>query len=412
MKQTKLTKMEKYWILYDVGNSSFILLVASIIPIYFNHLASLDNVSEVDYLAYWGYAASISTIVVAIIGPILGTIADIKGYKKPMFTFFMMLGVLGCAALSIPTTWIVFLAVFVVAKVGYSTSLIFYDSMLPDITTHERVDRVSSHGYAWGYVGSCIPFIISLLFVLFYEKINISFNTAMLIAFCLNAGWWFIVTIPLLKNYKQKHYVEKTQQPIKESFKRLAEIFKDIQSQKHIFIFLLSFFFYIDGVYTIIEMATAYGSSLGLDSQGLLMALLVTQIAAFPFALLFSKLSKIYKTSNLIKACIIAYIGIALFAIQLDQQWEFWVLAICVGIFQGGIQALSRSYFTKIIPAQKAGEYFGIYDICGKGAAFIGTALMGFFAQLTGSQNGGIIILVVMFIIGYLLFNKASKTNE
>ena len=180
MNKSKLTKLEKYWILYDVGNSAFILLVSTIIPIYFDAMAEKAGISEVDYLAYWGYATSVATFLVAIIGPILGTIADTKGYKKPIFAVSMMVGVLGCAGLSLPTSWIVFLAVFVVAKVGYSASLIFYDAMLADVTTPERMDTVSSHGYAWGYLGSCFPFIISLIFVLFHEKIGISMTAAML----------------------------------------------------------------------------------------------------------------------------------------------------------------------------------------------------------------------------------------
>lgn len=409
MNEKKLTKLEKYWILYDVGNSAFTLLVATLIPIYFNAMAGAAGISEVDYLAYWGYAASISTLIVAFIGPVFGTVADTKGYKKPIFIISMMVGVLGCAALSIPKSWVVFLAVFVVAKVGYSSSLVFYDAMLSDVTTPERMDEVSSHGYAWGYIGSCIPFIVSLVVVLFNEKIGISMTTAMAIAFFINAAWWLLVTIPLLKNYEQTHYVEKPEHPIKVSFARLGQSFKEIRAHKKILLFLLAFFFYIDGVYTIIEMATAYGSALGLDSTGLLVALLVTQIVAFPFALIFGKAAKKYETGKLIKLCIIAYTCIALFAIQLDKQWEFWVLAVCVGMFQGAIQALSRSYFAKIIPPEKSGEFFGLFDICGKGASFMGTALMGLFAQITGSPNGGVIILAVMFIIGFILFTKADK---
>lgn len=412
MENTKLTKLEKYWILYDVGNSAFILLVSTILPIYFNYLTSQAGISGVDSLAYWGYAASVSTIIVALIGPVLGSIADTKGFKKPLFTISMMVGVLGCAALSMPTSWIVFLAVFVVAKVGYSSSLIFYDAMLTDVTTPEKMDTVSSHGYAWGYIGSCIPFIISLMFVLNYDAIGIAMPTAMMIAFVLNAVWWFLVTIPLMKNYEQKNYVERPKHPFKDSFKRLAQTLKDIKGQKNIFMYLLAFFFFIDGVYTVIEMATAYGSALGLDTTGLLLALLLTQIVAFPCALLFSKFSKKYETDKLIKICILAYTGIAIFAIQLDKQWEFWLLAVMVGMFQGAIQALSRSYFAKIIPAEKSGEYFGIYDICGKGASFIGTTLVGIVAQITNVANAGVAIIAVLFVIGYVLFCKAAKLNK
>lgn len=408
----KLTKLEKYWILYDVGNSAFIMLVSTIIPIYFNYLAGNAGISEVDYLAYWGYAASVATVIVALIGPILGSVADTKNYRKPLFVISVMVGVIGCAALSVPTSWIVFLAVFVIAKVGYNASLIFYDSMLVDVTTGERMDMVSSHGYAWGYIGSCIPFVISLVFVLMYEKIGITMKMAMAIAFFINAAWWLLVAIPLLRKYEQNYYAEMPKHPVRDSFKRLGHTLSSIKKEKNIFLYLLSFFFFIDGVYTIIEMATAYGSALGLDSTGLLLALLVTQIVAFPCALIFSKLSKKYATDFLIKICILAYFGIAVFAIQLDKQWEFWLLAVLVGMFQGAIQALSRSYFAKIIPAEKSGEYFGIYDICGKGASFMGTTLVGIVAQVTNVANAGVGIIAVLFMVGFVLFHKAAKLNR
>lgn len=412
MNKEKLTKPEKYWILYDVGNSAFILLVTTILPIYFNYLAKNAGISEVDYLAYWGYAASVSTIIVAVIGPILGTMADTRNFRKPLFTFTMILGVLGCAALSVPNSWIVFLAVFVLAKIGFHASLICYDAMLVDVTTPERMDSISSYGYAWGYIGSCIPFILSLFLVLMNEKIGLSMRSAMVIAFLINAGWWCLLTVPLIRNYRQEHFAAAREHPIRDSFRRLKDTLLDIKQEKHIFWYLLAFFFFIDGVYTIIEMATAYGSSLGLDSQGLLLALLVTQIVAFPFALIFARLSKKYETDKLIKICILAYTAVALFAIQLDQQWEFWLLAVFVGMFQGGIQALSRSYFAKIIPPEKSGEYFGLYDICGKGASFVGTTLVGVVAQITGHTNSGVAALAVLFLIGFLLFCKSARMNR
>ncbi len=199
---------------------------------------------------------------------------------------------------------------------------------------------------------------------------------------------------------------------MKDSFLRLANMFRDIRKHKKIFLFLVAFFFYIDGVYTIIEMATAYGSAIGLDTQGLLLALLVTQIVAFPFALIFGKAAKKYKNTSLIKLCIVCYFCIALFAIQLDKQWEFWLLAVCVGMFQGGIQALSRSYFARIIPPEKAGEFFGIFDICGKGASFMGTALVGLVTQLTQNPGSGVGMLAVLFAVGFVFFGKAVKAKE
>lgn len=410
--KNKLTKLEFKWICYDMGNSAFILLVATILPIYFNYLSSSQGVAEHNYLSYWSYAASISTLIVALAGPILGTLADYKDHKKKIFLTCAMLGALALACFWIPSSWLAFLVLFIAAKVAYSLSLIVYDSMLTDITTEERMDAVSSKGYAWGYIASVVPFIISLIFVLMYDKIGMTLKTAMMIAFILNAVWWIASTLPLVKSYKQKYYIEPEAHPALDTFARLKDTLMKAKEQKKVFLFLFAFFFYIDGVYTIIDMATAYGTSLGLNTTGLLLALLLTQIVAFPASLTFAVLSKTKDTASLIKVAIIAYFLIALFAIQLDKQWEFWVLAVAVGCFQGGIQALSRSYFAKIIPENASGEYFGLFDICGKGASFLGTMLIGVVTQITGKQNIGVAALSIMFVIGYLIFNKVSKMDD
>ncbi|MBQ9990551.1 MAG: MFS transporter [Lachnospiraceae bacterium] len=407
----KLTREEKNWILYDVGNSAFTLLIATIVPIYFNHLASGAGISDVDYLAYWGYSASLTTLVVAFLGPICGSIADTKGYKKPIFLAVLAVGVTGCLSLGLAKQWLVFLVIFIIAKIGYSGSLIFYDAMLTDITTEERMDQVSSQGYAWGYIGSCIPFILCLVVVLGSDKLGISMAQAMTVAFVITAVWWVLMTIPLMKIYEQKYYVEKKPGVVKESFRRLGHTFANVKKEKKIFLFLLAFFFYIDGVYTIIDMATAYGSALGLDTTGLLLALLVTQIVAFPFAILFGRLAKKYSADKLITVCIVAYFCIAVYAYFLSNQVQFFTLAVLVGMFQGGVQALSRSYFTKIIPANQAGEYFGLLDICGKGAAFMGTAIVSLVSQLTGSMNTGVGAIAVLFVIGLIFFRMSVKAE-
>ena len=400
----KLTGKEKRWIMYDVGNSAFALLVSTIIPIYFNYLAGKAEISSVNYLAYWGYAASICTIIVALLGPVCGTLADTKGFKKPVFLISIFIGSIACAMLGACVQWLVFLIVFVIAKIGFSSSLIFYDSMLTDITVDERMDNVSSHGFAWGYIGSCIPFAACLVLVLGAGRIGISMETAMTVTFAVTAVWWIAMTIPLLKTYRQKYYAEKKKNAVKDSFARLGNTFKNVKQNKKVFVFLLAFFFYIDGVYTIIDMATAYGQALGLDSTGLLMALLVTQIVAFPCSIAFGRLSQKIKSERLIIVCITAYFGIAVFAMFLHTQAQFWILAIVVGMFQGGIQALSRSYFTKIIPAGQSGEYFGLMDICGKGASFMGTTIVSVVSQMTGNVSKGVGMIAVLFVAGMVFF--------
>ena len=371
MKQ-KLTKLEKYWVLYDVGNSAFTLLVSTIIPIYFKNMAQNIGVSASDSTAYLSYAISISTIIVAILGPILGAVADNKNHKKPLFTF----------------------------------------SMMVDVTTDERMDEVSSHGYAWGYIGSCVPFVISLLLVLGGDKVGISTPAAMTAAFFLNAAWWGLVTIPLLKNYEQKYYVENQGSMVKESFARLGRSVAELKDNKKVALFLLAFFFYIDGVYTIIEMATSYGKDVGISDANLLLALLLTQVVAFPCAILFGKMTQKFETGKLISVCIIAYFAVAVYALQLDAAWKFWMMATFVGVFQGAIQALSRSYYAKIIPKEKSSEYFGIFDIFGKGASFMGTMLMGISTQIFDTSKAGVVVIAAMFVVGFVFFQVQRRTEE
>jgi UMF1 family MFS transporter len=420
----KLTSLEKSWVLYDIGNSAFTLLVSTLLPIYFNALATSAGLDENLYLSYWGYAGSIATIIVAFIGPICGTLSDRRGYKKPLFLLCVLLGVLGCAALGLAKGWLVFLGIFIIGKVGFHSSLVFYDSMLPEITTEERIDNVSTQGYAWGYIGSVIPFVICLVLVLAGDSFGLSQTAAMVIAFLVTAIWWAVFTLPLARQYKQTSYVERGKHPIADAFRQIYTTFRKAKDQKHIFVYLIAFFFFINGVYTIIDMATAYGTDLGLNTTGLLLALLLTQIVAFPCAIIFGKLSAKHDSAKLMKICIICYTCIVIFAVFLVAQWQFWLLATLVGMFQGAIQALSRSYLGKIVPAEQSGEFYGLMDICGKGASFIGMALVGFINQITADvtvnvfglqlQNSNIAVsaLVVLFIIGYLLFCKADKLNK
>ncbi len=418
-----LTPLEKSWILYDIGNSAFILMVSTLIPIYFNSLASSAGVDENLYLSYWGYAGSIATILVAFIGPICGTLAD-RNFKKPIFLLTVILGAAGCAALGIAPGWLSFLAIFILARVGFASSIVFYDSMLPEITGDEKMDSVSSMGYAYGYIGSVIPFVVCLVLVLMHGSFGLSQGTAMMISFGIIAVWWILCTLPLLKHYRQRAFVAAGKDPLGDTFRQLGRTLRDARKEKHIFLYLIAFFFFIDGVYTIIDMATAYGTALGLDTTGLLLALLWTQIVAFPCAILFGRLSARHDTGKLIRICIIAYTAITVFAIFLVSQWQFWVLATCVGMFQGGIQALSRSYLGKIIPAERSGEFYGLMDIFGKGASFVGLTLVSFVSQITAGmtvnvfglelQNENIAVgsLIVLFIAGYVLFDKADQLNR
>ena len=423
MKKLKLTKTEKSWILYDIGNSAFILLAATLLPIYFEKLLVRDDVVAKN-LTYWSFAGSIATLLVAIIGPLCGTLADRKGYKKALFVTSMLLGAIGCLALGAAWSWLSMLILFVIAKVGFSSSLVFYDAMLPEIAPPERMDRVSSSGYAFGYIGSCIPFVIcvALYALSSFHILPVSDVTALMVGCVITAIWWIVFSIPITKHYKQTAYQPRVKNAFLQTFRQLWNTVKEAKQKKHVFLYLIAFFFFIDGVYTIIDMATAYGRSLKLDDIWLVLALLVTQIVAFPFSILFGRLASKVDTGKLLKVCILSYTGITLFAIFLSQLWQFWTLAVLVGMFQGGIQALSRSYLGKIIPADESGKYYGLMDVFGKGASFVGTTMIGVILSFIGedidytvlgitlkSQGIAVGSLVILFIIGFILFCFADK---
>lgn len=408
MKTEKLSKAEKSWILYDVANSAFILLVSTTIPIFFRSLAEGAGIASEHASALWGTVTAAAVLILAVLSPILGAIADYQGMKKKMFSFFLGLGLLGALGLTITSDWLAFLYIFVLARVGYSAANIFYDSMLTDITTDDRMDMISSHGYAWGYVGSCIPFIIGILLVL-QKPFGMDTTTATRISFIITAVWWLCCSIPLLRNVKQRHYLAAEHRSIGDVFRRLGATFAKIKQNKQLLFFILGYFCYIDGVYTIISMATTYGGEVGIDSTSMILALLLTQFVAFPFAIASGMLSKKFGPVKLIRVFILMYIAICLFGYQLDQEWEFWVLAVAVGICQGGIQALSRSHYGKLIPKNESNEYFGFFDIFGKFADFFGPIIMSLCAFFLGSSSYGILALIVLFVAGYLLVSRSEK---
>lgn len=412
----KLTKLERNWVLYDVGNSAFTMLACSLVTVWFKSLALAGGVSQTNATAYWSYVASIVTIAVAIIGPICGTLADNKGFKKPIFATALFVGIFACFATGFVTNWFAFLALFILAKIAYQASLVFYDSMLTDVTEPDRMDVVSSQGFAWGYIGSCAPFAVALVCYMAGEGMLGGFtmdpNLAKVIGFGVTGLWWLGVSLPLLGSYKQRYYVQNQKGAIKESFARIGRTLKKIiKEDRKVLYFLIAFFLYIDGVNTIIDDAINIGTFLGLNDVGLIVLLLATQVVAFAFSLVFSSLSKKYSTSSLLCVCILGYFCVAIYAIFLQTLWQFGIMAFGVGMFQGAIQALSRSYYGKIIPPDNSGEYFGLYDIFSKGASFLGTLIVGLITQITGSINIAVGCLAVFFLAGFIFLRKADKMN-
>ena len=405
MEQTaRLTRTEISWILYDVANSAFIMLVATTIPIFFATLVEEAGMETTTASGLWGLVTAAAVLILAVLSPILGAVADYQGMKMKLFVGFWAMGLLGAVGLAFTTHWLWFMVIFVAARLGYSACNVFYDSMLTDVTTDDRMDMVSSHGYAWGYIGSCVPFIIGIV-VLFVTGMS---ATGFQISFLITAAWWLLMSIPLLKNVHQAHYLPGRPESAGKIFRQVGATFLKIRKNKRLLCYILGYFCYIDGVYTIISMATAYGNELGIDTVQMILALLLTQFVAFPCAILSGILAKKHGPLKLIKVFILAYIAICLFGYQLDKVWEFWVLAVAVGTCQGGIQALSRSYYGKLIPKEESNEYFGFFDIFGKFADFIGPLIISFCALVLGSSTYGILALVVLFVAGYLLVRKAE----
>ena len=358
----KLTTREKKWIVYDVGNSAFVMLSTAVVPIYANSL--LQSAGQSNIVSTWGYAQTIASLIIAVMMPVLGSMADVQGMKVKFFTGFFLTGVVACCAMALPLSWLVFLVVCILATVGLNGSL------------------------TWSTVACTRA------------------------SFVITALWWVAFTIPLLTSYKQVHYratAGQTGEAIRGTFAELGSTFRAIRKNKPLWMFMIAFFFYIDAVNTVISMSTSYGTQLGIDSTHLVMALLVTQFVAFPSAIAYGKLAGRFGAKTMITTAVVAYICIVLFAaFFLRSATEFWILAILVGLFQGGIQALSRSYYGKIIPKNRANEYYGFYDIFGKTASIIGTFLVATTTSLTGNASVGVLSIAILLIVAliFLLLQK------
>lgn len=419
--EKRFTKAEKSWIMYDWANSIYATnIMAAIFPIYFAMQAN-----ETGNKLY-GFAVSAAALVVAVLAPILGAIGDFSGMKKKLFAGFLVLGLVFTAVMAAFEDWRLMLVGFILSRIGFSGSCLFYDSFLTDVTTPERMDRVSSWGYAMGYIGgSTIPFIISIAIMLLMNQSVLSYKIAILIV----VVWWAVFSIPFLKNVKQQYSVEDAPQALaKQAFRNAWKTFKDILKDKKILFFIIAYFFYIDGVDTIISMATNYGETLGLGAIGMILALLVTQIVAVPFSILFGNLAKKVGAMKMIAIAVCVYFVITILGFFMGFNIEqaelsggdidaalklsstlFWILATLVGTVQGGIQALSRSYFGQLIPPERSNEYYGFLDIFGKFSCVIGPALYAATYAATGRASLGILSIIVLFFGGMVALFAGRK---
>lgn len=416
----KMTKQEKGWVLYDVANSSYAtIMLAVIFPIYFSGVCNAAEGG--DY--WWAIGNSIGTFIVAISAPFIGAFADIRGNKKKFFIFFLLLGLVFSVVAAFVDIWQMMLFGYILSYIGFAGSCLICDSFLTDVTTTERMDSISSWAYALGYIGgSTIPFLASIALVMFGEKIGVDSVEAVKYSVLIMVIWWAVFSIPLLKDVNQNYYVERPKEGV---FKKTVQsVFKTAQlivKNKAILIFLIAYFFYIDGVNTVIKMSTAYGNTLGLGSTGMILALMVTQIVAFPCAILFGKLSQKYSSEKMLICAILIYVLICVLGFYMGFGLEegfldisgastiFWILATLVGTVQGGIQAISRSFYGKLIPPQNAGEYFGFFDIFGKFAAVLGPLLYAFVKNATGRSSFSILSIVLLFMLGLIAMLVGKK---
>ncbi|MDO4581506.1 MAG: MFS transporter [Bacillota bacterium] len=438
----KLTKNELSWCFYDWANSVYAtIIMAAIFPIYFTTAAEAAGVSG-DVV--WGYGTSISTAIIAVSAPILGSIADFRGMKKRLISIFVIIGCVFTISMALFDNWQMMLLGYIISYVGFAGSCLFYDSFLTDVTTPERMDIVSAKGYAFGYIGgSTIGFFIGVALVMFAPQLHISNSTAVKICVILTAVWWAVFSIPLLKNVRQIHYIERPESGIaRAALRNIWHTAQDILGNRGLLLFTIAYFFYIDGVGTVIHMATSYGTSLGLGSTGMILALAVTQIVAVPCSIAFARIAKrigaramlMIGISIYVVVCVLGfYMGFSLENAQLAAQavldgggtqaaydaiYEpalhlsqtlFWVLAALVGTSQGGMQALSRSQFGKMIPPARSNEFFGFFDIFGKFATIIGPLLYAICANSTGRSSIGILGLLILFAIGLIILWRTPK---
>jgi len=411
--------------MYDWANSVYAtIMMAAIFPIYFTTVA--DSAGQAgDY--WWGLGTSAAMIIVAVLAPIVGAVADFTGYRKRMFNIFFIIGVGFTLASAFFSNWAFLLLGYAVSHIGFSGSCLVYDSFLSEVTTPERMHKVSGYGFAFGYIGgSTIPFLVSIALIMFGESFGIDNTMAIRISVAMTAVWWGLFTIPFLLNVSQKYSIEKPGDYalFRAAFSSAWETAKKILKNKSLLFYIIAYFFYIDGVGTVINMSTAYGATLGLDTNSMILALLVTQLIAFPCSIIFSNMAQRFGSLKMIRAAVCEYLLICIIGFfmgfGLEKTWFgvdtavilFWILACMVGTVQGGIQAISRSYYCQMIPPENSGEYFGFFDIFGKFAAVLGPLLYAMVRKATDSPALAILSIVALFLAGLIMLGVGEKHRK
>ncbi len=412
MEQVAHKRAIRAWTMYDWANSAFATtIMAAVLPVYYSSVAAAELPRNMA-TAYWGYTTSAAMLIAAILSPILGAVADFSGSKKRFLTIFMALGVTGTALLYFVGTGDYLLAslFFIFGNIGFAGSLVFYDSLLPHIAGPNEIDQVSSRGYAMGYIGGGLLLAVNLAMIMLAPEALTGLMTRL--SFLSVAIWWFVFTLPLLKHVKEParrlKAGEENFTPIQASFSRLAQTFRDIRNYRDLFLFLIAFLIYANGIGTIITMATIYGAEIGIDNTTLIGTLLMVQFLAAPFAIGFGWLSKKIGARPAIYISLAVYTIISIMGYFMAVPWHFMLLGGLVATVQGGSQALSRSLLGRMMPRSKSAEFYGFFSVSEKFSGILGPALFGLVSQLVGHSRLSIISLIIFFVLGGFILSRVN----
>lgn len=394
------------WALYDWANSAFATTVmAGFFPVFFKEFWASD-LSVTDSTFWLGIGNATASILVVILAPFIGALADQGGRKKKLLILFAFLGILMSASLYFVASgfWMMALVIYGLGVLGFSSSIVCYDALLVDVAPPSQLDRVSAFGFAIGYLGGGLLFAVNVLMVLKPGLFGLAdASTAVRVAFLMVAIWWALFSIPVILYVKERQPAVVPSGIFKSAIQELISNFREIRQYRMAFIFLIAYWLYIDGVDTIVRMAVDYGMAIGFDSSDLLTALLVTQFVGFPAALVFGRIGERYGPKAGINVALVIYVLVVIWAWQMQAVWEFYGLAVSIGLVQGGIQALSRSFYARLIPVERAGAFFGMYNMLGKFAAVLGPLLVGMVSMLTSNPRHGILSVLVLFVAGGLI---------
>lgn len=401
------------WTMYDWANSAFATtIMAAVLPVYYAKVAA-STVAPNVATSYWGYTTAIAGLLAAVLSPILGAVADFQGAKKRWLSGFMVLGVISTGLLFFvgKGDWLLASMLFILADVGFAGSLVFYDALLPFVANPDEVDKVSTRGYAMGYLGGGLLLAVNLAMIMLVDDSLTELMTKL--AFVTVAAWWFVFSTPILRFVKEPPFRrlagEENFNPVQASFSRLSKTFREISHYRDLFLFLIAFLVYANGIGTIITMATIYGAEIGIGQTTLIGTLLMVQFVAIPFAFLFGWLAGKIGTKKSIYLALSIYAIISCFGYFLSAEWQFWALGVAVATVQGGSQALSRSLFSRMVPKSKSAEFFGFFSISEKFAGIAGPFVFGLVSQIMGHSRLSIVSLVIFFALGAFLLSKVNE---